>query len=197
MEEQNGAPTDGVVATPFSELISAWLDEGDRLDEKAAATAPGPATSETPLRRLAARLRPALDRHRLFVLAGAGLIPFLLFTLTHHSSPEATVALAAAAVAPSPPAAAPIDRAIATELPVATESPVATELPVATESPVVEAKAPAPRPAPHRHHHVLKRQAGCGPGRCPPAGSRFPAPRAATAAPARPGSPHVRSGPGR
>jgi len=48
MEDQGGAPSDGVAGPPFSELISAWLDEGDRLDEKAIATvASSPALLET------------------------------------------------------------------------------------------------------------------------------------------------------
>jgi hypothetical protein len=192
MEDQNGAPTDGVAAAPFSELISAWLDEGDRLDEKAAATAMVPAAPETPLRRLASRLHPALDRYRLFVLAGVGLIPFLLFTLTHHTAPAATVAMAIAVVAPSPPATVPSLPAVAPPMPAA--API--NPPVAAESPVVGVKA-AVRPAPHRHHHTLKRHVGCGPGRCPPAGSPSPAARAGIAAPARPGPRHVGSGPGR
>ena len=84
MEDPIGAASDGTAPPPFSGLIRDWLDEGDRLDEKAAATAAAivPA-AEGRLRRTVARLRPAFNRYRLFVLAGVGLIPFALFTATH------------------------------------------------------------------------------------------------------------------
>src|SRR5690242_18735184 len=100
MEQQDGAPSDGVMAAPFSELISAWLDEGDRLDEKAIATAASvPAPVESLGRRIFTFLRPALERYRVLVLAGAGLIPFGLFALTHRSAAAPVPVAAAAPVA--------------------------------------------------------------------------------------------------
>src|SRR6478609_3822404 len=95
MEENSGA----VGQAPFGEpLISDWLDEGDRLSASAAdAPAPSPAT-ESPLRHVVQRLQPVLDRHRLFVFAGIGLLPLALILCMNRSAPAqapaATVALA-------------------------------------------------------------------------------------------------------
>jgi hypothetical protein len=100
MEETSGpviqAPfTEG----PFSELISGWLDEGDRLSESAAA-APVPPATDSRLGRAVRDLRPVLQRHRLSVLVGLGLLPLVLVLGTHRGGP-APIAVAPAAVIPA------------------------------------------------------------------------------------------------
>jgi hypothetical protein len=201
MEHQDGAPSDGVVAAPFSELIRAWLDEGDRLDEKAIATAAsGPAVSETRAGRLLSFLRPALDRHRVLVFAGVGLVPFVLFTLTHRSAstPAPVVATAIVARAPAAPFAPP-------------PPPEGAGICESNETApaLLGVRSPDPRPAaprPHHHHHHLaaKPPAPCGRAPCavartaPPSAhlaptaialpGAHPGP-AAVAPPARPGAP--------
>jgi hypothetical protein len=174
MEDQNGAPSESVAAAPFSELISAWLDEGDRLDEKAiATTASAPPVVETRARRILALLRPALDRYRVVVLAGAGLVAFALFALTHRSPvpvvAAATVARVALAPEPAPEVAGICEGAAAPTL--------------------LDLRSADPRPAApphhHHHHHIAKQPVPCGRGPC--AVTR-PAPPSAHAAIVPPGA---------
>ena len=106
MEDQAGAVGEGAVEAPFSELISRWLDEGDRLDASAAATAAvAPSRIEGPLRAFFRRLQPGIDRYRLFVLAGVGLIPLVLFLLIQRGAPSSPVVASMTSVAPSSPVA--------------------------------------------------------------------------------------------
>jgi hypothetical protein len=106
MEDQAGAVGEGVVEAPFSELISRWLEEGDRLDESAAATATvAPSRTEGPLRAFFRRLQPGIDRYRLFVLAGVGLLPLVLFLVTQRGAPVSAVVASMTPVAPSTPVA--------------------------------------------------------------------------------------------
>jgi hypothetical protein len=199
MEDQNGAASDSVVAAPFSELISAWLDEGDRLDEKAiATTASVPPVVETRARRVLARLRPVFNRHRVLVLAGVGLVPLALFLLTTRSAPASVPALviAPATLATPPPRPLP---AVPTPLvasmilhPTAPTAP--SETPGFCEQPqagptVAEVRSLDPRPAAHRHHHhhSVKHGPACG-LHAPCAVKRStPGGHAASVASARPG----------
>lgn len=108
MEPQEGAPAEGAGDSLFSDQIRLWLDEGDRLDEKAAATSAAvPAAVEGRLRRIVRRLRPGLDRYRVVVLAGLGLIPFFLFALTQHGPPAPALAVSSVSNIPAPPPAPP------------------------------------------------------------------------------------------
>jgi hypothetical protein len=201
MEDQSGAPSESVVTAPFSELISAWLDEGDRLDEKALATAAAtPPPVETRVGRLFTRLRPALERHRVFVLAGAGLIPFALFALTHRSVAAPAPIVAAATVArvatPSAPALAwPEQAQSAATAPSPASAPPSPEsagmcertevAPAVLDVRPPEAR-PAPRPQHHHHHHAAKQPAACvGRGPCALARPVSPGAHAAPAAPPR------------
>lgn len=104
MEDQVGAVGEGVVEAPFSEVISRWLDEGDRLDESAAASAKvAPSRTEGPLRAFFRRLQPGIDRYRLFVLAGVGLLPLALFLATQRGAPASSVVASMTSVAPVVP----------------------------------------------------------------------------------------------
>ena len=106
MEDQAVAVGEDVVEAPFSELISRWLDEGDRLDEGAAASATvAPARAEGPLRGFFRRLQPAIDRHRLLVLAGVGLLPLVLFLVTQRGASVSPVVASMTSVAPVEPIA--------------------------------------------------------------------------------------------
>jgi len=106
MEDQAVAVGEDVVEAPFSELISRWLDEGDRLDEGAAASATvAPARAEGPLRGFFRRLQPAIDRHRLLVLAGVGLLPLVLFLVTQRGASVSPVVASMTSVAPVAPVA--------------------------------------------------------------------------------------------
>jgi len=84
---------------PFSELISGWLDEGDRLSESAAAAQAPPAT-ESRLGQTVRYLRPVIQRHRLSVLVGLGLLPLALILGTHRGV-QAPIALGPAAAIPA------------------------------------------------------------------------------------------------
>jgi hypothetical protein len=153
MEDQ-AAPPDGVAAPAFSELIRDWLDEGDRIDETAAATtAAAPPTTEGRFQRIALRLRPALDRYRLFVLAGLGLIPFALFTLTHHG--VAAPALAVSTVS-NVPGRAPVPPS-APEAVAAPSSAVPPSIPAVVSSPPAVALAHRHRSSRHRRQHPKHR----------------------------------------
>ena len=105
MEETSGAVADASLKEPpFSELISVWLDEGERLSASAAAapaSRPGP---ESRLRHVVQRLRPVIERHRLFVLVGIGLLPLALILSAHRGAP--VPAAPASTIAAAPPVAA-------------------------------------------------------------------------------------------
>jgi hypothetical protein len=119
MEDQAGAVGEGVVEAPFSELISRWLDEGDRLDESAAATATAaPSRTEGQLRAFFRRLQPGIDRYRLFVLAGVGLLPLVLFLLIQRGAPASPVVASITSIAPVAPSSpvAPAARAPSRQL---------------------------------------------------------------------------------
>jgi hypothetical protein len=124
---QDQEATTSESASPFSELIRDWLDEGDRLDAKAATARGAPSKPDGRLRQVARQLQPALDRYRLLVLSAIGLIPFAVFALTHHGPPEA-VAVGAAVARPAamppapavtPPAPTPATRPVATSTTIA------------------------------------------------------------------------------
>ena len=105
MEDRETALTEDVVVPPFSELISRWLDEGERLSEAMSASKVAAAsTAETPFRRALLRLRGGVERHRLAVLVCAGLLPFALFLAAQHSTrrgaPIAVVSPSASSLAP-------------------------------------------------------------------------------------------------
>ena len=115
MEDQERALAEEAVAPPFSELISRWLDEGERLSEAMSASRLAAASrAETPFRQGLLRLRAGVAHHRLAVLVGAGLLPLALFLAiqhsTRHEAPSPVVAAPASALAkrpvPSPPPAA-------------------------------------------------------------------------------------------
>jgi hypothetical protein len=197
MEDHNGAPSDSVATAPFSELISAWLDEGDRLDEKAiATTASVPPVVETRARRLVARLRPAFDRHRVLVLAGLGLVPLALFMLTARSAatPAPALAIAPATLAgltarPLPAIPTPLVASMLPRPSAPSEAPGFCEQPQARAT-VAELRSPDPRLAPQRHHrhHSVKPPAACGlHGPCAVKRPTAPSAHAASVASARPG----------
>jgi len=152
MEDQAGAVGEGVVEAPFSELISRWLDEGDRLDESAAATATvAPAGTEGPLRAFFRRLQPAIDRHRLFLLAGVGLLPLLLFLVTQRGAPGSPVVASMTSVAPIEPIA-PVE-------PIVPARPARAHKLVMPALNVDSVQQPERRPAkrlrrPHRSHSI-------------------------------------------
>jgi hypothetical protein len=163
MEERDAPLAEEVVEPPFSELMRRWLDEGDQLSERGV-TSPtaAAARSATPLGQALSRLRAGVERYRVFVLAGVGLLPLALFTATHQRAAGAIVA--AATVSSAPPATGPTP----TPPPVVHETAAsASKIPVAAhESGVV---APKPRPAarttaviaakpqPHRPHRQRHR----------------------------------------
>lgn len=91
MQDNESAFTEEAVGPPFSELISRWLDEGDRLSESTS-TSRGAAASraETPFRQTLGRLRAGVAQHRLSVLIGVGLLPLALFLTTQHSTRHVT-----------------------------------------------------------------------------------------------------------
>jgi len=108
LTEDQEATTSPESTNPFSELIRDWLDEGDRLDATASTARAVPSRPDGPLRRIVRRLQPALatfDRYRVVVLAAIGLVPFALFTLTHHAPPAP---IAVAAVVAAPPSVSPL-----------------------------------------------------------------------------------------
>ena len=144
--------------SPFGELISHWLDEGDRLSASAAdIPAPAPAT-EGRVRDFIHRLQPMMARHRLFVFAGIGLLPLVLILSTKRGAPPvsaATVALALPVAAPAtsearPAPGAPVHPALA-PMPTPTPSSAATTTPAAAT--LASAGSPEWRAAPPRHHH--------------------------------------------
>lgn len=107
MEDNAGAVSEGVAEAPFSELISRWLDEGDRLNENVAVAGTVPASRiDGRLRQTLSRLRELADRYRLFVLAGVGLLPLALLVATHRVAPAPAIAASMVSVIPTAPTAA-------------------------------------------------------------------------------------------
>jgi hypothetical protein len=141
MEETSGA----VVDAAFSELVSHWLDEGDRLSAGAAAVPMPPLAPESRLRHAVQRLRPLIARHRLFVLAGMGLLPLALFLCLHRG---ASVQPAAFTVAAAPPITAP---SAARSLPVSSAPAQASPAPAKVT--LASAGSADAKPEPRRHHH--------------------------------------------
>ena len=155
---------------PFSELISHWLDEGDRLSASAAAAPTPPATTETRLRHIIQQLRPVIARHRLFVFAGLGLLPLALLLGTHRGAPSQVVS--------SPPT---VISTILDSSRGATSRGEEVMSPGQPSPPVSRAQAhasPAPGPAafagtgaagaktaPHHHHHHHHHHAAIAPGK--------------------------------
>ena len=155
MEDNAGAVSEGVAEAPFSELISRWLDEGDRLNEDVAVAGTVPASRiDGRLRQTLPRLRELADRYRLFVFAGVGLLPLALLVATQRVTPAPAIAASmvsliptaptAAGPAPSPPWAIPAP-------------PPPTRAFAATR--VASVELPAHRPAKHRrrHHPAVRR----------------------------------------
>jgi hypothetical protein len=105
MEDKERAFAEEAVAPPFSELISRWLEEGERLSEAMSTSrATAASLAETPVRQALARLRGGVERHRLAVLVCLGLLPVALFLATHHSTPHsAPVPIVAASASSLPP----------------------------------------------------------------------------------------------
>jgi hypothetical protein len=169
MEESDGARSEEVVDPHFSDLMRRWLDEGDRLSESGVTSSTGaPARDEVPFRQALSRLRTGVDRYRLFVLVGVGLIPLALFTATHRGAagPAAVVASTAAYApvttdrAPSPPPAAHVSPSVAASkisgVPGATPESAVVALhprPAVRRSALAAPKPPPRRPSQHRHRH--------------------------------------------
>jgi len=138
----------------FSDLISRWLDEGDRLDRGTERSDPNAPAGRAPRFE---RLREIVDRHRVPVLAVVGLIPMTLFLVTHRTPPPAppqvvarsapSIARSIAAVVP-PPAPAPAVVAKPVEKPVA-----------ALSTPAPIASAPRPKVAKVKKVALTKRHA--------------------------------------
>ena len=152
MEDNAGAVSDGAAEAPFSELISQWLDEGDRLDEDVAASASVTASgSDGPWRRSLSRLREIAARHRLFVLAGVGLLPLALLVATQRVAPPPAIAASVVSVVSTAPPPKPTAASHAPSPPSA--------IPAAR---VAVVKPPDRRPAKHRRrrHLVLRDRAG-------------------------------------
>jgi hypothetical protein len=181
MEDTSGP----VIQAPFGEaLISDWLAEGDRLSASAAEIPAPPPASESRLRHLLQRLQPVFARHRLFVLAGIGLLPVALIICTSRSAPAqapaATVVLAPpATVVLAPPVAAfaatrPTAPAQTDTAPASAPAPVPTW--VAT-APLASAALAGPPAATyhHHHHHHHHHHAASAPGKA--VASARPAPR--------------------
>jgi hypothetical protein len=106
MEDQETALAEEAIAPPFSELISRWLDEGERLSEAMSASKVAAAwRAETPFRRVLSQMRAGVAHHRLAVLVCAGLLPLALFlAIQHHpTAPATSLAPIATRPAPSPP----------------------------------------------------------------------------------------------
>ena len=157
MEETSGAVADASLQErPFSELISVWLDEGERLSASAAAAPAPPPAPESRLRRVFHQLRPAIERHRLFVLVGIGLLPLALILCAHRGTPAQA---AASTVAAAPPVAAS---------PSAQAPPPASAqgqgLPARVEL-ASAASADLKAAPPHRHHHHHHHHAARGPSK--------------------------------
>jgi hypothetical protein len=136
MEDQERVRAEEAVPPPFSELISRWLDEGERLSEAMSTSRMAAAPcAETPFRQALSRLRAGVAHHRLAVLVCAGLLPLALFLATHHAAPVPVVSAAAtsrASIATSPAPSPP--RAVVHELavPAPKAPPAARRVAVAT-----------------------------------------------------------------
>jgi hypothetical protein len=141
----------------FSDLIDRWLREGDRLEELAgppAGTHPGDSPTQLDGWKLWARnlLGTVIERHRLEVLVGIGLIPLALFLIVaHHAAPPSTPARTVAALAP---AARP--RAVLAEPPmtVLAPRPAAPEPVLTRYRPLALASTPAAPAKPLVSTHV-------------------------------------------
>jgi hypothetical protein len=152
----------------FSELIDRWLRDGERLHEVAGApdpTAPGDSPTQLDGWKVRARelVGTVIERHRLELLVGIGLVPLALFLLvTGHSArenapPRAVAAQATRPAAPPRPAAAQATRpaparprTVLAEPPVTVVAPRAKPAPApapAHAKPVTIAKRPPARPA--------------------------------------------------
>jgi hypothetical protein len=141
--------------SPFGELIGLWLDEGERLSASAAAApAPNPG-SESRFRQVLQHLRPVIERHRLFVLVGLGLLPLALILCLHRGAPAQA---AASMIAAPPPVAAPPSAQSAAPSSARAQAPSA---PVAlARAGSADVKAP-----PSRHHHHHRRHAKHAPSK--------------------------------
>jgi hypothetical protein len=116
MEDQERALAEEAVPPPFSELISRWLDEGERLSEAMSTSRMAAASrAETPFRQALLRLRAGVAHHRLAVLVCAGLLPLALFLVTHHAAPVPVVSATSLASIATGPTPSPT-RAVAHEL---------------------------------------------------------------------------------
>jgi hypothetical protein len=163
MEETSGAvvvePPFGQAPfreSPFGELISEWLDEGDRLSASAAAVAAPSSAAESRLRHVLQRVQPVFARYRLLVLAAIGMLPLTLILGTHRRAPAqpptATVAVAMPVVALAGHESRPVPSPQAQSAPV----PMLTWAATAMARPASAALASAgaePTATPHRHHH--------------------------------------------
>jgi hypothetical protein len=176
MEETSGAVAEAPLKeAPFSELISLWLDEGERLSASAAAAlAPKPAT-ESRVRQVVESLRLIIERHRLFVFVGIGLLPLALILCIYRGAPAQAAASTIAApppVAAFPRAQSPTPSSAPAE---AAPAPVPSSVPAQT-SPIPAALASAGtadvKAAPHRHHHHHRRHAASAPSKTVAAAGR-------------------------
>lgn len=158
MEDNAGAVSEGVDEAPFSELISRWLDEGDRLNEKVAVAATVPASRiDGRLRQTLSRLRELADRYRLFVLAGVGLLPMALLVATHRVAPAPAIVASMVSVIPTAPTA-PTAASPAPSLPRAIPAPP-PPLRAVPALRVASVEPPAHRRVKHRrrHHPAFRR----------------------------------------
>jgi len=139
----------------LSELIDRWLQEGDRLNDQAAATeaAVAPARRLRPWQQRALDLgRMVLERHRLELLVAIGLLPLMLFLIArpgHHPAPAAARHVPAAVPRPSraAPPPPPRPRAAAPAAPTLLSEGLLRQC---TADPAFKPAAPVPRPAVHR-----------------------------------------------
>jgi hypothetical protein len=144
----------------LSELIDRWLQEGDRLNDQAAtADLPAPPLSRRDdWRERALELgRTVLDRHRLELLVGVGLLPLMLFLIAqpgrHHQAPPAPPARVAVARPAPHPAPAPAKPILLSE----------GLLRQCTAGPPLRTPAPARQPVAHRHKPAARRTAHAAP----------------------------------
>ncbi|HXU63218.1 MAG TPA: hypothetical protein VN962_16050, partial [Polyangia bacterium] len=182
----------------FSDLIDRWLQEGDRLNEQAAA-APAPAAPATELERWRHRAlelgRTVLERHRLELLVAVGLLPLMLFLITQgggHRAPAVARRVPAAAPRPTGAPIPPVPRLAAP----APTPPAATALlseGLLRQCTTGPRAAPPRRSAVHRHKPAVRPVAQAAP---PPKGNTpvvRPAPR--PPAPSKGNTPVVRPAP--
>jgi hypothetical protein len=141
--------------SPFGELISAWLDEGDRLSASAAALVAPSAAAESRFRHVLQRLQPVFARHRLLVLAGIGLLPVALILSMYRGAsaqpPAATVALAAPVARPA--AVEPRPAAQSAPAPALALASIATAIATPAPASLARAGSADSKAAPNQHHH--------------------------------------------